>query len=156
MLLLKSVLPVFVNSLPKDHYAQRTGQNFQERGINFFPTRLQRENAMIIINVTFRHVLPTRLRRANAVIIIINVTIRYVLPTRLQRENAMIIINVTFRYVLPTRLQRANAVIIIKCNRQVYSTHEVTESKCSDYYYRCNHQVCSTHEVTKRKLNDYY
>ena len=32
----KSVLPVFVNSLPKDHYAQRTGQNFQERGINFF------------------------------------------------------------------------------------------------------------------------
>ena len=55
-------------------------------------------------------------------------------PTRLQRENAMIIINVTFRYVLPTRLQRANAVIIIKCNRQVYSTHEVTESKCTDYY----------------------
>ena len=53
-------------------------------GINFFPTRLQRENAMIIINVTFRYVLPTRLQRANAVIII-NVTIRYVLPTRLQR-----------------------------------------------------------------------
>ena len=77
--------------------------------------------------------LPTRLRRANAVIII-NVTVRYVLPTRLQRKSAMIIINVTFRYVLPTRLQRANAVIIIKCNRQVYSTHEVTESKCSDYY----------------------
>ena len=109
---------------------------------------------MIIINVTFRYVLPTRLQRANAVIIIkcnrqvysthevteskcsdiINVTIRYVLPTRLQRESAMIIIYVTFRYVLPTRLQRANAVIIIKCNRQVYSTHEVTESKCSDYY----------------------
>ena len=44
----------------------------------------------------------------------------------------MIIINVTFRYVLPTRLQRAKAVIIIKCNRQVYSTHEVTESKRSD------------------------
>ena len=53
-------------------------------------------------------------------------------PTRLQRENEMIIINVTIRYVLPTRLQRANAVIIIKCNRQVYSTHEVTE--CNDYY----------------------
>ena len=33
----KSVLPVFVNSLPEDHYAQRIGQNFQERGINFFP-----------------------------------------------------------------------------------------------------------------------
>ena len=33
----KSVLSVFLNSLPKDHYAQRTGQNFQERGINFFP-----------------------------------------------------------------------------------------------------------------------
>ena len=32
----KSVLPVFVNSLPKDHYAQRKGENFQERGINFF------------------------------------------------------------------------------------------------------------------------
>ena len=32
--------------------------------------RLQIENAMIIINVTFRHVLPTRLQRANAVIII--------------------------------------------------------------------------------------
>ena len=92
LLLKKSVLPVFVNSLPKDHYAQRTGQNFQERGINFFPTRLQRENAMIIINVT----------------------IRYVLPTKLQRESTMIIINVSFRYVLPTRLQRANAVIIIK------------------------------------------
>ena len=49
----KSVLPVFVNSLPKDHYAQRTGQNFKERGINFFfPTSLQRENSMIIIDVT--------------------------------------------------------------------------------------------------------
>ena len=60
--------------------------------------------------------------------LLLNVTVRYILPTRLQRENAMIIINVTFRYVLPTRLQRANAVIIIKCNRQVYSTHEVTES----------------------------
>ena len=42
--------------------------------------------------------------------------------------------NVTFRYVLLTRLQRANAVIIIKCNRQVYSTHEVTKGKCNDYY----------------------
>ena len=104
LLLKKSVLPVFVNSLPKDHYAQRTGQNFQKRGINFFPTRLQRENAMIIINATIRYTLPTSLRTANAVIII-NVTIRYVLPTRLQRENGMIIINVTFRYVLPTRLQ---------------------------------------------------
>ena len=93
----------------------------------FFPTRLQRENAMI--NVTIRYTLPTKLRTANAVIIIVNVTIRYVLPTKLQRESAMIIINVTFRYVLPTRLQRANAVIIIKCNRQVYSTHEVTESQ---------------------------
>ena len=40
MLLLKSVLPVFVNSLPKDHYAQRTGQNFQERGIKFFSHEL--------------------------------------------------------------------------------------------------------------------
>ena len=89
---------------------------------------------MIIINVTFRYALPTRLQRRNAVIIIINVTIRYVLPTKLQRENEMIIINVTFRYVLPTRLQRANAVIIIKCNRQVYSTHEVTKRKCNDYY----------------------
>ena len=28
------------------------------------PTRLQRENSMIIINVTFRYVLPTRLQRA--------------------------------------------------------------------------------------------
>ena len=131
-----------MNSLSKDHYAQRTEQNFQERGIKFFPTRLQRENAMII-NVTIGYTLPTSLRTANAVIII-NVTIRYVLPTRLQRENAMIIINVTFRYVLPTRLQRANAVIIIKCNRQVYSTHEVTKRKCNDYYY------------TKRKCSDYY
>ena len=75
----------------------------------FFPTRLQRENAMIIINVTIRYTLPTRLRTANAVIII-NVTIRYVLPTKLQRESAMI------------------------SNLQVCSTHEVTESKCSDYY----------------------
>ena len=68
LLLKKSVLPVFVTSLPKDHYAQRTGQNFQERGINFFPTRLQRENVMFI-NVTIRYTLPTRLRTANAVII---------------------------------------------------------------------------------------
>ena len=66
--------------------------------------------------------------------IIINVTIRYTLPTSLRTANAVIIINVTIRYVLPTRLQRANAVTIIKCNRQVYSTHEVTESKCKDYY----------------------
>ena len=87
---------------------------------------------MIKINVTITYTLPTRLRTANAVIMI-NVTIRYVLPTKLQRESAMIIINVTFRYVLPMRLQRANAVInnlvINKCNRQVYSTHEVTESQ---------------------------
>ena len=129
LLLKKSVLPVFVNSLPKDHYAQRKGQNFQF----FFPTRLQRENAIIVINVTIRYTLPTSLRTANAVIII-NITIRNVLPTRLQRESAMIIINVTFRYVLPTRLQRANAVIIIKCNRQVCSTHEVTKRKCNYYY----------------------
>ena len=66
--------------------------------------------------------------------IIINVTITYTLPTSLWTANAVIIINVTIRYVLPTRLQRANAVIIIKCNRQVYSTHEVTESKCNDYH----------------------
>ena len=85
LLLKKSVLLVYVNSLPKDHYAERTGQNFQERGINFFPTRLQRENAMIIINVTIRYTLPTSLRTANAVIII-NVAIGYILPTRLQRE----------------------------------------------------------------------
>ena len=26
----------------------------------FFPTRLQRENTMIIINVTIRYILPTR------------------------------------------------------------------------------------------------
>ena len=32
----KSVLPVFVNSLPEDHYPQRTGQNFQERGTIYF------------------------------------------------------------------------------------------------------------------------
>ena len=83
LLLKKSGLPVSVNSLPKDHYAQRTGQNFQERGINFFfPTRLQRENAMIIIHVTIRYTLPTSLRTANAVIII-NVAIGYILPTRL-------------------------------------------------------------------------
>ena len=105
------------------------GKISRREALIFFPTRLQRENAMVIINVTIRYTLPTKLRTANAVIIIVNVTIRYVLPTKLQRESAMIIINVTFRYVLPTRLQRANAVIIIKCNRQVYSTHEVTESQ---------------------------
>ena len=109
------------------------GKISRREALTFFATRLQRENAMIIINVTNRYTLPTSLRTAN-VVIIINVTIRYVLRTRLQRENAMRIINVTFRYVLPTRLQRANAVIIMKCNRQVYSTHEVTESKCYDYY----------------------
>ena len=103
------------------------GKISRREALIFFPTKLQRETAMII------RYLPTSLRTGNAVIII-NVTIRYVLPTRLQRENAMIIINVTFRYVLPTRLQRANAVIIIKCNRQVYSTHEVTKRKCNDYY----------------------
>ena len=36
LLLKKNILPVFMNSLPQDHYAQRTGQNFQERGIMFF------------------------------------------------------------------------------------------------------------------------
>ena len=51
----------------------------------FFPRGLQRENAMIIINVTIRYTLPTSLRTANAVIII-NVAIGYILPTRLQRE----------------------------------------------------------------------
>ena len=106
------------------------GKISRREALIFFPTRLQRENAaMIIINVTIRYTLPTKLRTANAVIIIVNVTIRYVPPTKLQRESAMIIINVTFRYVLPTRLQRANAVIINKCNRQVYSTHEVTVSQ---------------------------
>ena len=55
-------------------------------------------------------------------------------PTRLQRENAMIIINVTIRYTLSKSLRTANAVIIITCNRQVYSTHEVTKRKCNDYY----------------------
>ena len=108
------------------------GKISRREALIFFPTRLQRENAMIIINATIRYTLPTSLRTANAVIII-NVTIRYVLSTRLQRENAMIIINVTFRYVLPTRLQRANAVII-KSNRQVYSTHKVSKRKCNDYY----------------------
>ena len=89
------------------------GKISRREALIFFPTRLQRENAMIIINVTIRYTLPTKLRTANAVIIIVNVTIRYFLPTKLQSKSAMIIINVTFRYVLPTRLQRANAVIII-------------------------------------------
>ena len=99
---------------------------------------------MIIIYVTFRYVLPTSLQRANAVIII-NCN-RQVYSTHEVTKRkckdyyyrnlqvCSIIINVTFRYVLPTRLQRANAVIIIKCNRQVYSTHEVTKGKCNDYY----------------------
>ena len=86
------------------------GKISRREALIFFPTRLQRENEMIIINVTIRYTLPTSLRTANAAIII----------------------NVTIRYVLPTRLQRANAVIIIKCNCQVYSTHEITE--CNDYY----------------------
>ena len=83
MLLLKiSVLPVFVNSLPmaKDHYAQRTGQNLQERGINFFFPRGYKEKMQLLL---LMYTLPASLRTANAVIII-NVTIRYVLPTRLQ------------------------------------------------------------------------
>ena len=49
----------------------------RREALNFFPTRLQRENTMIIINVATR----------------------YILPTRLQREIAMIIINVTTRYI---------------------------------------------------------
>ena len=134
MLLLKKAFYLFSwIRYPKITMLKGQGKISRREALIFFPTRLQRENAMIIINVTIRYTLPTRLQRANAVIIF-NVTIRYVLPTRLQRENAMIIINVTFRYVLPTRLQRANAVIIIKCNRQVYSTHEVTKRKCNDYY----------------------
>ena len=129
MLLLKKAFYLFSwIRYPKITMLKGQGKISRREALIFFPTRLQRENAMIIINVTIRYTLPTRLRTANAVIII-NVTIRYVLPTKLQRESAMIIINVTFRCVLPTRLQRANAVIINKCNRQVYSTHEVTESQ---------------------------
>ena len=59
------------------------GKLWRREALFFFPTRLQRENTMIIIDVTIRYTLPTRLRTANAVIIF-NVTIRYVLPTRLQ------------------------------------------------------------------------
>ena len=88
------------------------GKISRREALIFFPTRLQRENAMIIINVT----------------------IRYTLPTSLWTANAVIIINVAIGYILPTRLQRANAVIVMKCNRQVYSTHEVTKRKCNDYY----------------------
>ena len=132
MLLLEKAFYLFSRiRYPKVTMLKGQGKISRRETSIFIPTRLQRENAMIIINVTIRYTLPTRLRTANAVIIF-NVTIRYVLPTRLQRENSMIIINVTFRYVLPTRLQRANAVIIIKCNRQVYSTHEVTKRKCND------------------------
>ena len=53
------------------------GKISRREALNFFPTRLQRENTMIIINVATR----------------------YILPTRLQREIAMIIINVTTRYI---------------------------------------------------------
>ena len=113
MLLLKKAFSLFSwIRYPKITMLKGQGKISRREALIFFPTRLQRENAMIIINVTIRYTLPTSLRTANAVIII----------------------NVTIRYVLPTRLQRANAVIIIKCNRQVYSTHEVTESKCNDSY----------------------
>ena len=61
------------------------GKISRREALILFPTRLQRENAMITINVTIRYTLPTGLRTANAVIII-NVAIGYILPTRLQRE----------------------------------------------------------------------
>ena len=72
----------------------------------FYPRGYREQMQWLLLNVTVRYILPTRLQRENAMIIeviIINVTFRYVLPTRLQRANA----------VIPTRLQRANAVIII-------------------------------------------
>ena len=58
----------------------------------------------------------------------------YIFLTRLQRENTMIIINVTIRYILSTKLQKWNCNDYYQCNHQVYSTHEVKESKCGDYY----------------------
>ena len=67
------------------------GKISRREALIFFPTRLQRENAMIIINVTIGYTLPTSLRTANAVIII-NVAIGYILPTRLQREIQLILL----------------------------------------------------------------
>ena len=114
MLLLKKAFYLFSwIRYPNITMLKRQGKISRREALIFFPMKLKRENAMIIINVTIRDTLPTRLRTANAVIIL-NVTIRYVLPTKLQRESAMIIINVTFRYVLPTRLQKANAVTVIR------------------------------------------
>ena len=53
------------------------GKISRREALNFFPTRLQRENTMIIINVATRYILPTRLQR-EIVMIIINVTTRYI------------------------------------------------------------------------------
>ena len=98
MLLLKKAFYLFSwIRYPKITMLKRQGKisRRDSEALIFFPTRLQRENAMInFINVTIRYTLPMSLRTANAVIII-NVTIRYVLPTKLQRESAMIIINNT-------------------------------------------------------------
>ena len=128
MLLLKKAFYLFSwIRYPKITMLKGQGKISRREALIVLPTRLQRANAVIIIKCS-RQVYSTHEVTESKCSDIINVTIRYVLPTRLQRENAMIIINVTFRYVLPTRLQRANAVIIIKCNLQVCSTHEVTES----------------------------
>ena len=62
---------------PKIIMPKGQGKISRREALNFFPTRLQRENTMIIINAATR----------------------YILPTRLQRETAMIIINVTTRYI---------------------------------------------------------
>ena len=134
MLLLKKAFYLFSwIRYPKITMLKGQGKISRREALILFPTRLQRENAMIV-NVTIRYTLPTSLRTANTVIII-NVTFRYVLPTRLQREDAMIIINVTFRYVLPTRLQRANAVIIINVTiRYVLPTRLQRACKCSKNY----------------------
>ena len=77
---------------PKIIMPKGQGKISRREALFFFPTRLQRENTMIIINAATRYILPTRLQRETAMIII-NVTVGYILPTRLQRENVMIIIS---------------------------------------------------------------
>ena len=46
------------------------GKISRREAFNFLPTRLQRENVVILdFSVTIRYVLPTRLQRVNAVIV---------------------------------------------------------------------------------------
>ena len=113
MLLLKKAFYLFSwIRYPKITMLKGKGKISRIEALIFFPTRLQGENAMIIINVT----------------------IRYTLPMNLQRANAVIIIKCNRQVYSTHEVAKRKSIDYYWRNLQVCSTHEVTESKCSDYY----------------------